>query len=80
MVRIPMLMGAIERSNRILNWSGKEKKTHLMDVLIKWSQSRDNEEIQYFVKNVVPPLIDTLILVDRKELSIKIKKCISRCW
>ena len=80
MVRIPQLMNTIERSNHILKMSGKEKKETLLDALRHFVTTQNNQELENFVKNIVPPLIDTLILVDTKQLSIKVKKCLGKCW
>ena len=80
MVRIPQLMNTIERSNHILKMSGKEKKEMLLDALLHFAKSQNNQDLENFVKNIVPPLIDTLVLVDTKQLSIKVKKCIGKCW
>ncbi len=80
MVRIPQLMNTIERSNHILKMPGKEKKEMLLHALQTWTLSQKNKELEHFVKNIVPPLIDTLVLVDTKQLSIKVKKCVGKCW
>jgi hypothetical protein len=80
--KVPVMMHAIEKVNGVLKMKGSEKKNLLIKVLSDYIQKEkdDNDDIAlYFVQQVLPPLIDTLVRVDKKEIKIKVKKCCAKC-
>ena len=75
-------MHAIEKVNGVLKMKGAQKKDLLIKVLTDYIQKEKDDEDDvalYFVQEVLPPLIDTLVQVDKKEITIKIKKCCAKC-
>jgi hypothetical protein len=80
--KVPLMMHAIENANGVLKMKGPEKKELLIKVLSDYIQKEkdDNDDVAlYFVQKVLPPLIDTLVRVDKKEITIKVKKCCAKC-
>lgn len=64
--------------------TGKQKKKLVIHVVKKFIEDKtDNEEEEVlltFVDIFLPALIDTLVLVDKKEIVIKLKKTFSSCF
>jgi len=80
--KVPIMMHAIEEVNGVLKMKGSQKKDLLIKVLADYIQKEkdDGDDIAlYFVQKVLPPLIDTLVRVDKKEITIKMKKCCAKC-
>jgi hypothetical protein len=80
--KVPLMMHAIEKVNGVLKMKGAQKKDLLIKVLTDYIQKEKDDEDDvalYFVQEVLPPLIDTLVQVDKKEITIKIKKCCAKC-
>ena len=80
--KVPLMMHAIEKVNGVLKMKGAQKKDLLIKVLTDYIQKEKDDEDDvalYFIQEVLPPLIDTLVQVDKKEITIKIKKCCAKC-
>jgi|TARA_Y100000389_G_scaffold12354_1_gene11178 hypothetical protein len=76
--KLPLLMGAIEEFNRTLRMSGAGKKEILLDFLrdhITKTKDPGDATALFFVDNVLPPLIDMVNAVDKREAIIAVRKC-----
>jgi hypothetical protein len=76
--KVPLVMKAIEKANAVHKLSGKEKKDLVIRVICAYIKKEDDPgdaAALYFTKHVLPPLIDTLVMVDTKKLRIKAESC-----
>jgi hypothetical protein len=76
--KVPLVMNAIEKANAVHKLTGKEKKDLVIRVICAYIQKEDDPgdaAALYFTKHVLPPLIDTLVMVDTKKLRIKAESC-----
>lgn len=69
------LMVLIERISKM---SGEEKKKCVISVLKTYLEKNmtEHKELLAFVETTLPPLIDTLISLDKKEIKIHVDKCL----
>lgn len=76
------LMQIVEGYNDL---SGKEKKELVIEVLNKFidenvDDEKEENELKFLVRITVPPLIDSIISLDKRELKIKTEKCLSKIF
>jgi hypothetical protein len=79
---LPTLMSAVEQASKALNLSGADKKQIVISAIsayINLEEDEHDEAALYFTESVLPILIDTLVLVDTKQLRIKARKMCTKC-
>jgi hypothetical protein len=81
--KIPRLMQIIEESNLNLRMSGKAKKEILLSFLrahIAEQEDPGDETALFFVDTVLPPMIDMVNSVDKREIVIALGRCRRKCF
>ena len=81
--KVPLLMQAIEQANHVLKMPGPLKKALIIDAIVDFvNQEKDegDELVIYFARHVLPPMIDTLVMVDNGQLQIAVNKCVAGCF
>jgi hypothetical protein len=76
-----MLKASIElmkAAEKYKNLSGIEKKNLVLYVLDKYIKD-NNPELSSFMQ-IIHPLIDIIILLDKKEIRIQLSKCFGSCF
>ena len=76
---VPKIMQIVERYPKL---SGSGKKDLVIKVLTRYTKDviddEDTEQtVTSFITLFLPSVIDTIIAVDKKELTVKLKKCFS---
>jgi len=79
---VVLLMQSVETYNDV---RGIEKRNMIISVLKRFITDKmgNNQELREFkilIEATVPELVDTLIAIDKKELTIKTKKCLSKLF
>jgi hypothetical protein len=78
--KVPLLMRSIEKANMVHKLSGQQKKELVVKVICDYIEKEEDPgdaAALYFTRHVLPPLIDTLVMVDTSKLRIKVQSCCS---
>jgi len=74
------LMQIVENYPKISGIQKKALVTHILKKFVTDQLDVDNETLLMFIDMFLPTVIDAIVMVDKKELAIKIHKGLKSCF